>query len=270
MKKSILLLILIYTLQTHSQNELTFKIEYKPELIYNQTSEVSSKKTTTYLGPPEYIEKRKKEGKDNPKIKSNNSIIKSVHKTGKLNNGVFSLTIKYEGSGQGIPKDGAIIYGDVKKGSQPKFFSINAANLDDKAKVELLKNLKIQISYLLFSEHKLKVGETFIEQKPEEIITDQYTFNLKNTFEFTLVKIVDNKAFFNINQNFSFTSSNPEIEKNKTTGNGTGKMIYDIDNNFMLLYEMKTDTQMEIYDENPSKRILMEDFQRISCEIIKI
>ncbi|ESU21255.1 hypothetical protein FCR2A7T_06830 [Flavobacterium cauense R2A-7] len=270
MKKALLLLILVYTLQTYSQNELTFKIEYKPELIYNQTSEVSSKKTTTYLGPEEYLEKRKKEGKDNPKIKSSNSIVKTVHKTGKLNNDIFTLSVKYEGSGQGIPKDGATIYGDVKKGAQPRFFSINASNLDDKAKIELLKRLKMQISYLLFSEHKVKVGETIIEEKPEEIIENQYKFDLKNTFKFTLKKIIDNKAFFDINQTFSFTSSHPEMAKNKTTGNGIGTMIYDIENNFILLYEIKTETQMETSDENSSERVLMEDFQRISCEIVKI
>lgn len=269
MKKVILLLLLLNNLQAFSQQEIIFRTEYKPELVYNQFAETTSTTTTTYLGPADYLEKRKKEGKDNPKIKTNKLVLKSTHKTGKLNNGAFPLTIKYEGTGKPWLKNGATIYGDVKQGTLPRFFSVNAPNMDDKAKVELLQDIKVQIQYHLFSEHKVKVGESFVEEKPEEIDAAPYKFFLRNTFKFTLIKIEGNKAFFDIDHDFTFTTNDPELQKNKTSGHGKGNAVYDIENHFLLLYEMTQVTNMELLDESPSKKVLREDLMRISSEIVK-
>jgi hypothetical protein len=89
MKKIIGLLILLTQLvcNSYSQDSLNFKVQYKPEMSYNQTMEQTMQSEFKYSGSEEFLKTIKEKGIQNPTITNRKSKVESVFKTGKLKEG---------------------------------------------------------------------------------------------------------------------------------------------------------------------------------------
>jgi hypothetical protein len=88
-----------------------------------------------------------------------------------------------------------------------------------------------------FPDKALKPGDTFTQGSPMDIpITQGQSIHIDANMTFKLVSISNGKAYFDLVPNFSMNFQIKTIAIN-ISGTGTGKMVYDIKNNFPLSKE---------------------------------
>lgn len=248
--KTIQILILLFVINSYSQQEINFKMEYQPNLTYEQTTvtEISSK--TMYLAAPEILNRLKDNGVENPQIMEKTTIMKNTNKTGKLKKNRFSLTCEYIQSPDinAIP-NGTKIFGNVQLGRKPEFESIYSPTMDKETKKMLFTTISSMIGQLTFPEKKMKIGDTFLREMPLTIPIGSKAIKMENTIIYKLIKIENGLAYFDIVQDYTFDTSANEMDF-FASGKGTGTLIYDIKHTYYLTYKLESDLHYEINHEN--------------------
>jgi hypothetical protein len=248
MKNTILLLFLVATQFSiaQTQNELVFKIQYNPETKYDQTINQTTHVEMKYSAEPELIQKLKEKGIQNPTITDNHSVIESVLKTGKLTNKTyFPLTIEFLSTTNSNNKtqipDGTIIYGKGTIGNLPTLDSIVSNGLSEEYKKTMMQTMQSFFSQINIPERKVKVGDVFALDTPLSIPIAGIQLDMTMTTNYKLISIKNNIADFDISQVYTMTTNSTKFNIN-LTGAGTGKLLYDVVNNFNLKYQ--TDIEM--------------------------
>lgn len=244
MKKLILFLFIITTQISLAQtkDELQFKIQYNPETKYVQTLEQNNHMEMTYSGTPEFIEKLKTKGIQNPNITDNNSLMESVFKTGKLINKIyFPLTIEFlkttNSDNKIIIPNGTIIYGKGTVGNLPTLDSIVSKGLSEELKKSMLKMIQTTFLQLNFPERTVKVGERFSVDSPLSIPMADTSLDMTITTNYTLLSIKNNVADFDVTQDYTMKSKFTKYNVD-AIGSGKGKLLYDVINNYNLKYQV--------------------------------
>jgi hypothetical protein len=268
MKKLILISIFFLVSCENNAQEILFKVAYKPNLIYRQSMESTSKSEVTYLGPNELLKKLEEKKFENPKVTLNQNYIKSVNSTGSLKNGQFPLMIKFEGDEKSIVPEGTIVYGHISRNKTPELDSINAPKLDSIYKIDFLSSMRKVISQLSLPEKKIQVGKSFTREMPINIPVGKFTFNLTNTITYTLEKVENKKAYFDIVQTYTINSKKTELSL-KASGSGNGQIIYDIENTFYLLYELNSTINMQVINEEMNFKVVTESTTKQTTNITK-
>lgn len=250
MKKyiSYLLILTHFFCNSQTQKEVIFKVQYKPEMKYNQIIEQKSQTNIKYSGSEDFLKKLKDKGIQNPMITSTQSKIETIFKTGKeTTKKTFPITIEFtktkSSDGKIIIPDGTIIYGNGSNGNMPTLDSIVSKELDENFKKSLLQTIQSTLNQLSFPEKKIKIGDSFVRESPLSIPISGSTVEMIITTYYKLLDIENNIANFDVSSVFTMKSVITKYDI-KTTGNSKGKMLYDIVNNNLTNY--KTDTEMKM------------------------
>src|SRR5688572_17567206 len=112
----VVILLTFFTCFSYSQDELTFKVAYKPSTKYSQTLKRTSFTEVTYSGSEEFLKTLRDKGVKNPAITKTESTTESEFNTGKLTDEThFPITIKFiktiSSDGKVPIPDGTVIYG---------------------------------------------------------------------------------------------------------------------------------------------------------------
>ncbi|MBP4137548.1 hypothetical protein [Flavobacterium geliluteum] len=239
MKKSFLLLFIIMPFFNYGQSNeiLDFKPGYTPETIYNQTVTNSSDYEMTYSGSEKLLEVLKKNGTENPVKVKNVFNVETVAKTGKMGkDGNFPITIEYLQSsdinGKNIIPNGTLLFGNATLSSMPKLDSIVAKGMEENLKNSIFQMVQSTFNQLAMPEKKLKAGESFSQESPLAIPLAGINLEMVITTTYNLKNITAKSAFFDIVQVYSMKISDTGFETGGS-GNGTGKLVYDIPNHFI-------------------------------------
>jgi hypothetical protein len=252
MKKIILsfwvLILLAY--YTYAQNKLHFKVSYKPQTQYNQSSLQSNHSEIKYSGPKEFLQKLKEKGVQNPTITDTEMKIESVFRTGALTDGTdFPIVIEFvkieNSNDEVVLPEGTLIYGHGSVGNMPALDSIVANGLDEEFKNTLLKTMQSTFSQLSFPEKQVKVGESFSIETPLTIPIADVTIEMTITTNYKLLSITDGVADFKISQVYTMKTLISKYTI-KAKGSGKGKLLYDVANNFYMKYEVDTEMEMNM------------------------
>jgi hypothetical protein len=250
MKKyiSYLLILSHFFCNSQTQKEVAFKVQYKPDMKYNQMIEQKSQTNIKYSGSEDFLKKLKDKGVENPMITSTQSKIETIFKTGKeTTKKTFPLTIEFtktvSSDGKIIIPDGTIIYGNGSNGNMPTLDSIVSKKLDENFKKSLLQTIQSTLNQLSFPEKKIKIGDSFIRESPLSIPVSGSTIEMTITTYYKLLDIENNIANFDVSSVYTMKSVITKYDI-KATGNSKGKMLYDIVNNNLTDY--KTDTEMKM------------------------
>lgn len=256
MRKLILLLLTLTHFFCYSQknNELIFKVQYKPETKYSQTIEQTSHSEMKYSGSEEFLQKLKDNGVQNPTITDKTSKIESIFKTEKLTpSKTFPLTMEFvkttSSDGKKEIPDGTLIYGHGSIGNMPTLDSIVSSELDDEFKKTLLQAMQSTFSQLSFPEKKVKIGESFSRESPLSIPIAGVTIEMAITTTYKLLSITNGIADFDVSQIYTMKSTITKYTI-KATGNGNGKLLYDVSNKYYLKYQINTVMGMNIELDN--------------------
>lgn len=233
----------------YSQERVDFKVEYKPSYTYTQLTEQNSSQEITYLGSDEVLEKLKSKGIENPTVTNTLTLLKNINKTGKLKNNEFSLKIEFKDTGEKKVKNiipfGTVIYGKVKIGEKPTLDSVNSPKMDIEYKKVFLSTMQSVLSQITLPNKEIKIGETFTREMPLTFPIGSESLKMTNTITYKLIRIENNKAYFDIIQNYTINITDKKDDIN-ANGIGDGVLIFDMTNNFYLKYELNSDINMEI------------------------
>lgn len=253
MRKFYLFILIITNLTCFAQeniDRLYFKVEYKPEMTYTQTTEQTSQNEIKYFGSDEFLKRVKDKGIENPTISTTESKNELVLKTGKLSDELtFPLTMEFVKSnssdGKKIIPDGTIIYGHGKTGTMPTLDSIASNELENEYKKTLLQSLQSIFSQIAIPEKNIKVGESFSQESPISIPIGSVKLDMGITTIYKLINIKNGIAEFEISQIYKMLTTVTDY-KMQGTGSGKGNLFYDIKKNFTLKYLLKTEMEMKV------------------------
>lgn len=238
MKKiTTLLFVLGLAVNLNAQQTIDFRVEYKENTTYTQTTKANTEVETSYKGDKDMLDMLAAQGIENPTINKNNITTISATKAGKLKGAeiplVSDITINM---GEGMPSvlpGKTLLYGRVKKNEAPVYDSIQAPGMDPAMKEMFFNTMKSTSSQSFVAARKVKVGETFTVDVPLTIPAGPIELVMKNSTTYKLVKVEGKKAYFDVKYAITMDS---EIEGTpmKATGDGTGTLIYDIENSFII------------------------------------
>lgn len=242
--------LLVFCLNSYSQNELTFKVRYSPETTYSQTIVQTSESNMTFIGSEEFLQKLKDKGVQNPMVTNTSTTSEMDFKTGKLDSHkYFPLTMEFvkttNSNGKKIIPDGTMIYGHGTLENMPELDSIVSEGLDNEFKKGLLHTLKSTFSQISFPIKKLKVGDSFSQESPLSIPVAGTTVEMAIVTNYKLISILNNLGNFDVTQTYTMRST---ISNNDITaaGSGIGKIVYDIKNNFLLKFQTTGELEMNM------------------------
>ena len=249
MRKIIVFILLLtqFSCAKHPQDNLTFKIKYKPDTKYNQTTERTSESVIKYSGPEKSLQRLRSMGKKNPTTVSRKTLTETVLKTGRMIGEDCPISLEYINtiSSDNIKEipDGTILKGLCLQGNRPVFNSVRSEGQDDKYKSAILQSVQNTYSQFAFPEKKLKIGEEFTIESSRSMPMDGSKIEIAIVTHYKLISILNNLANFDISQDYSLNSV---LINNsfKGTGSGKGTMVYDIINTIILNYTLNT--EMEI------------------------
>ncbi len=256
MERIILLFIMLAQLSCASQYQqgLIFRVQYKPETKYSQTIEQTSQSEIKYIGSKEFLQTLKDKNILNPTITKSHSIIEAIVSTGKLIDGMyFPLRMEFikttSNDGKTIIPNGTIIYGKSTVGNVPTLDSITSTGLNEEYKKVILQTMRGAFAQIKFPDKKLKVGDEFTIDSPLSIPIAEATVEMAITTNYKLISILNGIADFDISQVYAMKSKVIKYPI-KATGNGKGKLLYDIANNFWRKYQIETEMEMNTTFDN--------------------
>lgn len=240
------------------QTEVLLKGEYLPSKTYeslSKTTTITTMKMTS--DDPKFKEFIKEKYKGKPIVSNSESINESVIKTAAMENGKLFYVTEFtksattqdlEGETKTTPSEieGARVYGHYDDKKQNVIDSIVKKDMKAETR-KMIGDMQKQVhDNIKYPEKPMKIGESFKNDVPFDIpMGEAGTMKMATTVIYTLKKIKDDKAFFDIKTTVTMLSELKDI-KMTASGGGTGKMEYDIPNKICALYDSDTTMNMDM------------------------
>ena len=225
-----------------AQDSVTLDIQLLPSKKYEQASVQNIQMDVEYGGGAQKMDmKISINGEINTK-KETNGMIPVVMGTS------MSMSMEMEGMPGNSNDVKMDMYGKVKKGEfVPVFDSIVAPDMPSQAKQLALEGVKDMLTKIDYPKKTLKIGETFVQDVPIDMPLGGGAVKMNDKITYTLKKVESKKAYFDVVHNISMDGSLADGLSMKGSGNGTGKMVYDIDTKYPVVNngEMSMDLDME-------------------------
>jgi hypothetical protein len=227
---------------------LILKVQYQPESKYLISTIRGTETVITYSGQQIAMQKLKSMHIQNPTIsKVRTKTDTELVTTERLKDNKIPVSITYKKTesldGKGEIPEGTIIFGEIKANQLPVFNSIASSLLDFDQKTQLMQMVKSTFDQFNFPEQRLKIGDQFSMDRPVSIPMEGSEIQTVITTSYKLLSITNGMAQFEINQKYQMT---PQMMDNSFTGKGIGKgqLFYDIANNLIINYSIKTEVEM--------------------------
>jgi len=250
MKKMLLIsgIFLSYASMLCAQEEVNFKVRYKPEYRYEMTTEQKSETVMKYIGSKELLNTLKEKGIENPTVTNTKSVVKSVFETGKLTDGKhFPVRLEFietqSSDGKKSIPDHTVILGTEALDSLPRLDSIVSDRMDPELKKSMLAMIQATFLQLAFPDKKLKTGKSFSTESPVSLPLPGMSLDMIIKTNYRLVKVSAGLATFDIVQTYTMNTTIKDI-KGKASGAGKGKMVYDTNTGFYTLSTIDLTMQM--------------------------
>ncbi len=247
MKKSALFIFVsLCALTAAAQKTVTFKVAFKPKTVYTQNMTQTATNNISYKASEEILGMLEAQGVTNPTITDNKTTSMSVTTTGKLTGTEIPLTTKMSldaGTPEKIIPDNTMLYGRVKQDGLPVFDSIQAPGMNAQLKEIFIKTTQATLAQIIIPEHKVKVGQAFTVNTPLSIPVGPAMMNINDAATYKLIKVEGTKAHFDVNHAYTI-DTDVNGQPIKGSGTGTGKLVHDLANNFILKQDATMTMQM--------------------------
>ena len=252
MKKICILALMCFSLtQVKAQKGVVLKVKYLPNHDYQTSLSMDMKLVATITGDQQIIDKLNSQGITQP-VNANLSLAMSGDsRTGAMAaDKTFPINIDYKinnisvsANGKEMPippkiteKDLKVV-GHVSENWKLQIDSAEGKKVSDSTEKKMQQMMNLFQKQIQFPDKALKPGDTFTQGSPMDIpITQGQSIHIDAGMTYKLVSISDGKAYFDLTPNFSMNLQIKTVSVN-ISGTGTGKMVYDIKNNFPLSKE---------------------------------
>lgn len=260
MRKLVVAAVLLTATAVKAQKGVPFKLKFLPKHTYTVTGNTDIISKVTSVGQADASSKTpKKRSMEN----KGNFVMSYVIKTGATGAGgsfPYTLTVTNFSSknivngveDKGAPKNpivGATSTGQFTADGKMQTEKLSFLTGDSKTKKAVLNMVNKLADEIQFPTKPMKVGESFTQVKPFSVANGGSNIGIKTTIVYTLKAVKGNLAYFDTKEKISMDIDEQKNNRKatvKTTGNGAGTMVYDIDNNFALAKADKFDTKMDL------------------------
>ena len=242
-----------------SQNEVKFTYSFQPNTTYITETTSLVKSTIAIEADEAMMEQLKSNGMELPMIMEQKSTFVLSNRTENLNEaGDLPLTMTYDKmememsmNGNSMPQqpnpfEGSEIKATFLADGTMRFDSITGTNVNEQIK-SMLKGMLGQVQRQIdFPDKPMVIGDSFENEIPMSMpIANMQPIDMLIKVHYTLKSIENSIAYFDVDQSLTLGSEQEAFDI-KASGSGTGKLTYDIDNNFMLSYESNLPMKMEM------------------------
>ncbi len=261
MKKYLLFFVLVISITAKGQNEVSFKVEFRPNKIYKTSMITTNRSEINFLADEETLAEITASGITLPMIVSGSTEMETTTTTGAATNEnsipvrmvygevVNKRTMNGEETIQPNPITGLILEGSYQKGVKLKVDTLISETIDNNMRSairSMLENVQQQIE---FPVDPLKVGDSFSQELPMEIpIAGIKSIKIVIGTNYTLISIKNGIAFFDIVQKVALNMAVEQVDIS-ATGGGKGVSEFDIKNGMISKYEVAIDMNMGIVME---------------------
>jgi len=228
-----------------SQDAVLFKIKFLPNHTYHISSSLSGTINTDLSANKEIVAKLSQQGFTQPLVASISYSNNSIATTGgRIADNSFPITIvkgetpqfnfKINDKPLPIPapkQADSKFYGHIGSDGKLNLDSLAGKKLDDSATVKIKKTINNLMGAINFPDHKLKVGETFVQNVPFNMPMGGSGMAMDIKITYKLVSISNGLAYFDLDQAIDMKLNVKGVNAS-VTGHGAGKMIYDIGNSY--------------------------------------
>jgi len=246
MKKYLFVSFLILSVSfARAQDGVMFKIKFLPSRTYLIATNVSGVLTTDLSANKDLAAKLASQGIAQPLVANVQFDNKSTATTGALSaDNSFPVTMVKGGAPTinitingkqipiPIPKTAEFkFYGHVGADGKLNLDSVGGKKLDDSTAAPIKKMMNSMMGAVNFPDHPIKVGESFTQTVPFNLPMAGKGMAMNIKVIYKLTSISGNSAYFDIAQVMDMQLDLKNINLS-LTGNGNGKMVYDIKNNY--------------------------------------
>lgn len=261
MKKAFLLgIFCLLFVKSEAQDSVYFKIKYLANHKYSSNLSFSSRSEVNIDAGKEIMDRLQEKGLKFPMVITGKTRMNYEIQTGSANQDKkYPVVISYNDiqSSQtinGTEKEGAKsplinlkIYAHGNEDSKLLLDSIPGKGISDTLKSiisNMISNLQDQTR---FPEKALKPRDTFFQEVPMSMPIEGNIFQITVKITYTLIDVKDGIANFNLDETASLSLS-MKLGTLNMTGQGNGKMVFDIKNNFApnITTRLKFDYTMPI------------------------
>jgi hypothetical protein len=253
--------ILMAATAVKAQKTVPFKLKFLPNHTYTITGNTVTDSRINSVGKGNAMKK----GSQKRSLESKgNTAMGYIIKTGPVGAGgnfPFTVTITnfsskniVNGVAQAAPKNnpvvGAISRGLCTRDGQMQTQSVTFPNADAKTQKAVLNMVNKLGDEIKFPNRPMKIGESFTQEKPFNVVNGQKSIGIKTTIIYTLKAVKGNLAYFDTKEAITMNIATPKPTGNadmKTTGNGKGTMIYDIAHNMAIAKADDLDMKMDMH-----------------------
>ncbi len=272
MKSVLFLLVFLYNGIGHSQETFVFKNVFLPNSKYITTTISEVYGTINFEGDETMLNELKSNGMQLPMTMEQKTSIIAINETGEKDDlGNIPFTIFYEKmettskmNGDSIPQkenpfSEAKIFGFHKLDGTMAVDSITGDGLNEQIKSMLRSTFDQVLKQIDFPENPLKIGDTFTNEIPMTMpMGNLQPMEIIIKIDYQLKDIENNLALFDLNQNIALNSVQESLNLS-VTGQGPGKLKYDIEKNIMVRNESTLPMKVQVNMPNElSMRMEME------------
>ena len=218
---------------------ILFKVHFQPKHTYELSTIRGSETVITYSGQEIAMRKLKSMHVKNPTI--SNIRTKADTELDFSENEVeltYKKTMSLDGKNQ-VP-EGTVVRGELDGMNQPVFKTIVSSDLSIDQRIKLLQTIQNTFDQFRFPEKQMKTGDTISVIQPLKMVMEGSEIATVVTTTCKLVFFDQKMAQFDLTQTCQMT---PTLMDNSFSGSGkgVGKMSYDIVNQIISEYSVKTD-----------------------------
>jgi hypothetical protein len=246
MKKYLFVSFLILSVSfAKAQDGVMFKIKFLPSRTYQIATNISGAVTTDLSANKDLVAKLSSKGITQPLVANVQFDNKSTAITGALSaDNSFPVTmvkgampnINISINGKQIPipapKTAEMkFYGHVNPDGKLNLDSLGGKKLNDSTAAPFKKMMNSMIGAVNFPDHPIKVGESFTQTIPFNLPMASKGMAMSIKVTYKLTSISGDSAYFDIAHVIDMQLDLKGVNLS-LTGNGSGKMVYDIKNNY--------------------------------------
>lgn len=250
MKRLLVFVLGLFLLSCHTSRlpeSVLLKVNFQPGKTYSISTLRGSETVVTYSGEDFAMRKLKSMHVKNPSTSGIRTKTETELSVGKNTSGTCPVELVYKRSmsfdGKNVVPEGTVITGILDSGNMPGFKTVESGNLTIDRRIKLLQALKNTFDQFRFPEKQLKVGDTVSFSLPLSMEIEGSGIETVVTTTCKLIHFDAKTAQFDLAQNYRMT---PQMMNNSFsgTGTGTGKMTYDMVNQFISDYSIHTELSM--------------------------
>jgi hypothetical protein len=243
----------------HAQS-VNFKIKYLPNHTYQLSGNSQITINTDLSSVPQIANALSAQGITEPVNAVANMQMQSTTTTGAIaadgttpfNMGFSlpSIAVNVNGKQIPIPMNAAMsnvkMYGHVGTDGKMNVDSLNGKKVADSAAVKALSMMNNMFKMINFPDHPLQPGDTFTQEMPLSLPVGGKGFDINIKITYKLISTDGAKANFDIVQDINMQMNIKDKANVSVIGGGTGKMVYDIANNFPSYFSSSADMKVNV------------------------